>query len=148
MDYIKRIIAVPGDTVTYRDKRLIINNVPVPMEPQGEYTYVESGLNYVYNRRFRETLDGHKYDTLINPDAPDIQLGGVHPFPHHQNCSYDDRGFTCKVPEGNYFTMGDNRDSSSDSRYWGFVPERNIVGKAFMIWWNFNDLKRIGLSIK
>lgn len=148
MDYIKRIIGVPGDTVTYRDKRLTVNNTPVPMEPKGEYTYVELGLNYIYTRRFTESLNGHKYDILINPDVPDIQLAGVHPFPHHQNCSYDDRGFTCKVPEGNYFTMGDNRDSSSDSRYWGFVPERNIVGKAFMIWWNFNDLKRIGLSIK
>jgi signal peptidase I len=148
MDYIKRIIGIPGDTVTYRDKQLTVNNIPVVMEPEGEYTYVESGLNYVYNRRFRASLDGHKHDILINPDAPDIQLGGVHPFPHQQNCSYDDRGFTCKVPAEHYFTMGDNRDSSSDSRYWGFVPERNIVGKAFMIWWNFNDLKRIGLSIK
>ena len=88
MDYIKRIIGIPGDTVTYRDKKLTVNNIPVVMEPEGEYTYVESGLNYVYNRRFRESLEGHKHNILINPDAPDIQMGGVHPFPHQQNCSY------------------------------------------------------------
>jgi signal peptidase I len=72
----------------------------------------------------------------------------VRTFPFDENCAYNGSGFTCTVPTGNYFTMGDNRDSSSDSRYWGFVPERNIVGKAFMIWWNFSDLKRIGLSIE
>ena len=148
MDYIKRIIGVPGDTVTYRNKQLSINNIPVKMEPDGEYTYIESGLNYVYSRRFRESLDEQSYNVLINPEVPDMHVAGVHPFPQRENCSYNDSGFTCKVPEGNYFTMGDNRDSSSDSRYWGFVPERNIVGKAFMIWWNFSDLGRIGLSIK
>ncbi len=148
MDYIKRVVGVPGDTVAYRDKQLTINNVPVKMEPNGEYTYVESGLNYIYSRRFTETLGEHRYHILINPDVPDIQLAGVHPFPYHENCSYNDRGFTCKVPPGNYFAMGDNRDSSADSRYWGFVPERNIVGRAFMIWWNFSDLSRIGLSIE
>jgi signal peptidase I len=147
MDYIKRIVGVPGDTITYRDKQLVVNGVPVRMEPNGEYTYVESGLNYVYNRSFTETLGSHRYNILINPQEPDIQLAAVHMFPQHENCSYDDRGFTCKVPPGNFFAMGDNRDSSSDSRYWGFVPERNIVGKAFMIWWNFSDLSRIGLSI-
>ena len=148
MDYIKRIIGVPGDTVTYRDKHLVINGAPVKMEPNGEYTYVESGLNYVYSRRFNETLGDHSYKVLVNPEAPDIQLAGVRPFPFDENCAYNGGGFTCTVPAGNYFTMGDNRDSSSDSRYWGFVPERNIVGKAFMIWWNFSDLKRIGLSIE
>ena len=149
MDYIKRIVGVPGDIITYRDKQLSVNNVPVRMEPNGEYTYVESGLKFVYSRSYTESLGNHRYNVLINPQEKDsIQLGGVLPFPHHENCSYNDRGFTCKVPPGNYFAMGDNRDSSSDSRYWGFVPDQNIVGKAFMIWWNFSDLKRIGLSIK
>ena len=81
MDYIKRIIGVPGDTVTYRDKRLFINNVPVKMEPDGEYTYVESGLNYIYSRRFSESLGDHSYKILINPEVPDILLAGVRPFP-------------------------------------------------------------------
>ena len=148
MDYIKRIIGVPGDTVTYRNKRLTVNNVPVKMQPDGEYAYVESGLSYIYSDRFTESLGEHTYNILINQNVPDMHLPSVHPFPLRDNCAYNEDGFTCTVPAGNYFTMGDNRDSSSDSRYWGFVPERNIVGKAFMIWWNFSDLKRIGLSIE
>lgn len=148
MDYIKRVIGVPGDSVSYHDKQLFINNQPVKMEPDGEYTYVESGLAYVYTKRFNESFGEQDHKILINPEAPDLMLAGVRRFPLQENCTYDDTGFTCKVPAGNYFTMGDNRDSSSDSRYWGFVPEKNIVGKAFLIWWNFSDLKRIGMSIE
>lgn len=147
IDYIKRVIGVPGDMITYRNKQLSINDVPVQLEQGGDYKYID-GPAYIYTQRFKENMDGSEHDILINEDMPDIQLSAIHHFPNRENCTFDRTGFSCKVPEGNYFTLGDNRDGSSDSRYWGFVPENHIVGKAFLIWWNFNDLSRIGTLIK
>ncbi|MBY0579339.1 MAG: signal peptidase I [Burkholderiales bacterium] len=148
VNYIKRVVGIPGDTVVYRDKHLIVNGEPVSVQSDGNYSYVEGGLNYVQLARMKEVLGGHRHDILINPDVPNARLEGVKDFPHRENCTYSEHEFTCIVPPGNYFMMGDNRDGSSDGRYWGFVPERNIVGRAFLIWWNFSDLKRIGTLIQ
>jgi signal peptidase I len=147
LDYIKRVVGVPGDKVSYRDKRLTINGVAVKMVRQGDYSYVKSGLNYVTATQYLETLGDHVHETLVQPDAPTIRFNDVDAFPLRQNCDYNEEGFTCTVPPGQYFMMGDNRDDSNDGRYWGFVPDRNIVGRAFMIWWNFDNFKRIGQSI-
>jgi len=147
LDYIKRVVALPGDKIAYRNKRLSINDREVGQAPDGQYSYLEGGLALVTAQRLVESLDGHRHAVLIQPEIPSVHLSGVRMFPFRENCAYNDAGFSCVVPAGHYFLMGDNRDSSSDSRYWGFVPEGNIVGKAFLIWWNFDDLKRIGRVI-
>ncbi len=147
LDYIKRVVGLPGDEIVYSGKRLTINDKVVPVHEDGEFNYLEGGLNFVATRRMQEQLGEHLHAVLVQAEVPPVQLGGVQRFPFRENCAYNEGGFRCKVPPGHYFLMGDNRDSSSDSRYWGFVPERNIVGKAFLIWWNFDDFKRIGRSI-
>ena len=147
LDYIKRVVALPGDTVEYHNKQLRINGVEQPQEADGDYNYVEANLNFVHTEKRIEALGNHRHELLINPEMPTLHLGAVAEFSGRENCTYDNEMVRCKVPEGQYFMMGDNRDNSRDSRYWGFVPDYQIVGKAFFIWMNFSDLKRIGLSI-
>lgn len=149
VDYIKRTIGLPGDVVEYKDKRLIINGKPLSMTKEGEYDYTASGLNYIRGQTWHEQIGKHDHIAMFQGDMPPVilyQVGGD--FPYRDNCTYNDHGFKCKVPQGYYFMMGDNRDASNDSRYWGFVPDRNIVGKAFMIWWNFDEPGRIGHFIE
>ena len=150
LDYIKRVIGVPGDTVAYRNKQLVINGQTVPQTPAGTYGYMGSGLNFVTAQIRKEQLGSIEHIAMVQPEAPSVMPGQVlDNFPYRQNCSYDPQGngFVCKVPEGYYFMMGDNRDASNDSRYWGFVPDANIVGKAFFVWMNFDQFGRIGTNI-
>ncbi len=140
VDYIKRVIGLPGDVVAYQDKQLTINGKPVPETPLPDYLDDE---RMGYAKQFEEDLDGRKNAILNNPAVPPF-IVGAEDYPYRDNCTYNARGVICKVPPGNYFMMGDNRDNSADSRYWGFAPDRNIVGRAFFIWMNFSDLKRIG----
>lgn len=146
VDYIKRVVGLPGDKVVYRNKRLTINGAPVPVQPEGFYTDAE--LNYLRLPTFLEKLGSHEHQMMIVPAQPPVDLAQVRQFPHRDNCEYNDEGFSCKVPAGEYFMMGDNRDQSSDSRYWGFVPDDHIKGRAFLVWMNFGDLKRIGKAIQ
>ena len=140
VDYIKRVIGLPGDVIEYQDKKLTINGKPVPETSLPDYLD-EERLGYA--KQFEEDIDGRKNAILNNPAVPPF-IVGAEDFPYRDNCTYNARGVICKVPQGNYFMMGDNRDNSADSRYWGFAPDRNIVGRAFFIWMNFSDLKRIG----
>ncbi len=140
MNYIKRVVGLPGDEVAYLNKRLTINGQPVNKDVVSEF-FEEDSMRYF--KQFEEVLGTRKH-RLLNDDNRSTFVDGVLDFPFKQNCRYSVEGVVCKVPEGHFFMMGDNRDNSQDSRYWGFVPERNIVGKAFYIWMNFGSLKRIG----
>jgi signal peptidase I len=140
LDYIKRVVGLPGDRIEYRGKRLTINGQPVPTRQVDDYLSKE---RMQFSRRFVETLNGTPHEILIDEDAPAFAPPS-RSFPFASNCTYNTAVLTCTVPPGHYFVMGDNRDNSSDSRVWGFVPDENIVGKAFFIWLNLNEIGRFG----
>ena len=146
VDYIKRVIGTPNDRIEYRGKRLSVNGTPVPMESSGFYTDAE--LNYLRLPTYTEKLNGKGHTMMVVPAQPPVDLAQVRQFAHRDNCEYNDDGFACTVPAGHYFMMGDNRDQSSDSRYWGFVPDDHVKGRAFLVWMNFGDFKRIGSGIE
>jgi signal peptidase I len=147
-DYIKRVVGTPGDTIEYRNKRLTVNGVAVPTEKTGVYTDVDERMRMEQFDAFSEKLGDKPHALVVRPVQPSLNLGGVKQFPGKNNCAYNEEGLSCKVPAGHYFMMGDSRDNSEDSRYWGFVPEENIVGKAVLVWMNFGALKRVGSSIE
>jgi signal peptidase I len=140
LDYIKRVVGLPGDTVAYINKRLTINGQPVATNTLPEFF---DGDAMRYFKQFEEAL-GDKKHNLLNDDERPAFVPGADNFAGRDGCLYSVEGVTCKVPQGHYFMMGDNRDNSLDSRYWGFVPEKNIVGRAFFVWMNFGNPKRIG----
>lgn len=141
MDYIKRVVGLPGDEVTYHNQKLSINGQPVALKALGEY-YDEDGMRY--SPQFGEQLGSVEHRILVDPRRSSFIRGGETGFPFAENCRYTAEGVSCKVPPGHYFVMGDNRDNSMDSRYWGFVPDENLVGKAFVVWMNLGNFSRIG----
>lgn len=133
-DYIKRVIGLPGDEITYRNKTLFVNGVEVAETDLGNYVGPsEPGRNLGNALVLQEKLGDVEHRIL---EIPNAWIG-------HEG--------SWTVPPGHYFAMGDNRDSSADSRFWGFVPEANLVGRAFVIWMNWNggiDFSRIGTVIR
>ena len=134
IDYIKRVVGVPGDRVAYRDKILYINGVAMPQSDIGSYIGVGSGVSSSGAALREEALDGRIHRILVRPGAAGVE-GEI------------------DIPPGHYFMMGDNRDNSKDSRYFGPVHEGNLVGKAFLIWMNWDgvaggvDWERLGQTI-
>ncbi|PJG59655.1 signal peptidase I [Aeromonas cavernicola] len=139
LDYIKRVVGMPGDRVIYRDKELMIlpkceqqegktcpgyQKLDTQFEQRGEFSQMGAPLE-----RYTEQLGEVSHQTLRNPYMPDMSDRYF-----RQPGAADDEWI---VPEGHYFVMGDNRDNSTDSRFWGFVPEQNLVGKAVAIWISF-----------
>jgi len=133
VDYIKRVIGLPGDTIGYFNKTVYINGKKVAQEVKEKNSELLSLVPVRNELRF-EALDGAAHDILVDPDRRLVEGEAV-------------------VPEGEYFVMGDNRDNSNDSRFWGTVPEANLVGEAFFIWmsWDWNSggivWDRLGNSI-
>ncbi len=117
-DYIKRIVGVPGDKIVYKNNELFINGKKIPLTPIGSYAYVMGDKSSDVSQAYQEQLFDVEHTVLRK--------------------TYSIRDGQWIVPEGHYFMLGDNRNNSRDSRFWGFVPQEYLVGKAVVIWWSWN----------
>jgi len=130
VDYIKRVVGVPGDRIGYRNKTLFVNGDPIARTPLGSYRGFGAGSGMTGTDVALENLSGVEHRILIDPGKPDFQCR-----PFAPELAY---GSSVTVPAGSYLVIGDNRDNSNDGRCWGFVPEGNLVGKAFAIWMSWD----------
>ena len=140
VDYIKRVVGVPGDTVEYRDKVLYVNGVE--QKQTGSRDFVDDSTMITLEERDEQLGEANHLIARDGRRPSWVPLQGI--LRKEKSCDYNERGFVCTVPEGHYFMMGDNRDNSEDSRYWGFVPDEDLVGRAVLIWANFGDMSRVG----
>ena len=135
VDYIKRVVGLPGDKIGYYNKVLYVNGEPAGQVPAGVYVGTGSGVSMSGASERREQLGEVQHDILVMPRTPGLEGQYI-------------------VGEAEYFVMGATRDNSNESRYWGTVPEANLVGKAFRIWMNWDtanggvDWDRIGMKIQ
>jgi signal peptidase I len=123
-DWIKRIIGLPGDTISYHDNQVSVNGKPFGYARVGDYVGVGSGAEMTGASELTEQIPGRPHSVLEIDRLPFVDQG--------------DGEWT--VGPGNYFVMGDNRDRSDDGRFWGELPEQNIRGKAFLIWLNCDNI--------